>query len=67
MFRWEAATAQDWQAVASSDNIYDSPVETASFVVKSLPAGPHQIAVRATDSNGNQGFSNLAVVVPDKK
>jgi hypothetical protein len=60
-------SAKDWQAVASSDSIYDSPVEAASFSVKSLSAGPHQIAVRATDSNGNQGFSNLAVSVPDKK
>lgn len=60
-------SSQDWQAVAASDSIYDSPEEAASFSVASLSPGPHQIAVRATDSKGNQGFANLLVTVPETK
>ncbi|HEV7297812.1 MAG TPA: hypothetical protein VGN72_00485 [Tepidisphaeraceae bacterium] len=60
-------SSQDWQAVAASDSIYDSPSEAATFSVASLSAGPHQIAVRATDSNGNQGIAHLQVTIPEKQ
>ena len=60
-------SSQDWQAVAASDNIFDSPSEAASFSAIGLASGPHHIAVRATDDNGNQGFANLLVTIPDKE
>jgi hypothetical protein len=54
---------RDWQAVLPSDNIFDSPEETASFAVRGLGAGPHQIALRATDAKGNQAFETVLVTV----
>ncbi len=56
-------SSQDWQAVAASDRIYDSPEESATFVTASLKPGPHQIAVRATDGNGNQAVKNLVITI----
>jgi hypothetical protein len=57
-------SGEDWQAVAASDRIYDSPDEAATFVTASLKPGPHQIAVRATDENGNQAMKNLVISIP---
>ena len=56
-------SAKDWQAFLPSDTIWDSPEETASFTAAGLPAGPHQIAVRATDSAGNVAYENVYVTV----
>lgn len=60
-------SSQDWQAVAASDRIFDSPDESVTFVTVSLKPGPHQIAVRATDENGNQAMKNLVVSIPPAK
>jgi hypothetical protein len=53
----------DWQTVAASDRIYDSPEEGVSFKVEGLTAGAHQIALRATDAYGNQAYEAVQVVV----
>ncbi|MGE5609581.1 MAG: hypothetical protein ACM359_10035 [Bacillota bacterium] len=53
----------DWQTVAASDKIYDSPEEGVSFKVEGLVAGAHQIALRATDAYGNQAYEAIQVVV----
>jgi hypothetical protein len=54
---------RDWQAVLPTDSIFDGPEEAVSFTVTGLSAGPHQIAVRATDAKGNQAFETLFVNV----
>ena len=56
-------SAKGWQAVLPSDNIFDSPEEGVSFSVPGLPAGTHQITVRATDAKGNQAFESVLVTV----
>lgn len=59
-------SSDDWQAAGSSDMLYDSPDETVRFVARGLSAGPHQVAVRARDSQGNTAYEALIVTV-DKK
>lgn len=56
-------SSRDWQAVLPSDNIWDSPEETAEFTIAGLKPGNHQVTVRATDAKGNQAFENLFVTV----
>ncbi|HLL88588.1 MAG TPA: hypothetical protein VK324_04740, partial [Tepidisphaeraceae bacterium] len=56
-------SSQDWQAIAASDKLYDSPDEAASFVAKGLPPGAHVIAVRASDPMGNKGYVNVSVTI----
>ena len=56
-------SSQDWQAVLPSDKIADSPEEAYRFVASGLSPGPHQIAVRASDSKGNRSFESINVAV----
>jgi hypothetical protein len=56
-------SARDWQAFLPSDTIWDSPEETASFTAAALTPGPHQVAIRATDSAGNVAYENVYVTV----
>jgi hypothetical protein len=58
-------SARNWQLVLPSDNIADSPQEAYQFVVP-LPAGAHQVTLRATDAKGNRSFESVSVTV-DKK
>ena len=60
-------SADDWQATASSDNIFDSPEETVSFQTAKLTPGSHQIAIRATDSLGNRSHTTVVVTVEQNK
>ncbi len=60
-------SGKEWQFVLPGDQIYDSPEKSVSFSVAGLAAGPHQIALRATDSRGNQSFENLFVTVRSKQ
>jgi hypothetical protein len=53
----------EWQTVPASDKIFDSPEEAVSFSVEGLTPGAHQIALRATDSQGNQAFETVQVTV----
>ena len=56
-------SSKDWQAVLPSDNIWDSPEETAAFTIAGLAPGAHQVTIRATDAKGNQAFESLVVTV----
>lgn len=58
-------SADDWQAVPSSDKMYDSPSELVSFELHNLTPGQHHLAVRATDNQGNQSYENLLVTVDE--
>jgi len=53
----------DWQAVAASDNLFDSPEEAVAFTIEDLPPGPHQIVLRAGDSHGNQAYQTITVTI----
>lgn len=50
-----------WQAVLPVDGIFDSLNELVKFPVKGLTPGEHQIAIRATDSRGNQSLQSIVV------
>ncbi len=53
----------EWKFFAPADGVFDDREET--FAVKlQLAAGPHTIAVRATDEDGNVGVEKIAVRVP---
>lgn len=56
----------DWQAVAASDTIFDSPEEAVSFAVSGLALGAHQILLRAADEYGNQAFESIQVTIEEK-
>jgi hypothetical protein len=56
-------SSKDWQAILPSDNIWDSPEETAAFKIDALQPGAHQVTIRATDAKGNQAFENIIVNV----
>lgn len=56
-------SSDDWQAAASSDMLYDSPDETVKFTVAKMPAGFHQVSIRARDSSGNSAYETLMVTV----
>jgi hypothetical protein len=56
-------SSKDWQAVLPSDNIWDSPEETAAFNIRGLQPGNHQVTIRATDAKGNQAFESIFVTV----
>ena len=54
-------SGREWQSVLPSDNIFDGPEERVAFTIPGLPAGAHQVTVRATDAKGNQAFENVVV------
>jgi WD40 repeat protein len=62
-FEYAVDSADDWQAVLPSDNIADGPEESVSFTATGLPAGPHQVAVRAIDARGNRSTATTLVTV----
>ncbi|HMB95186.1 MAG TPA: hypothetical protein VKK61_04030 [Tepidisphaeraceae bacterium] len=59
-------SSQDWQSVLPLDNIADSPQEAYKFIVSDLPAGAHQITLRATDAKGNRSFESVNVTAEKK-
>ena len=43
-----------------SDDLLDTANEAFALTLTALPAGPHIIAVRATDAAGNVGSSEIS-------
>jgi hypothetical protein len=62
-FEYSVDSSEDWQAVLPSDNIADGPEESVSFTATGLSGGPHQVAVRATDAQGNRTTRTILVTV----
>lgn len=56
-------SGDDWQAAAASDMLFDSPDEAVKFTVAKMPAGFHQVTIRARDSSGNSAYETLMVTV----
>jgi hypothetical protein len=57
----------DWQTIAASDTIYDSPQEGVSFSLEGLKPGLHQVMLRATDGHGNQSHETVTVNIEAAK
>ncbi len=53
----------DWQATAAADGMYDGPDESTTITLSNLSAGPHTVAVRATDARGNPAIQSVAVLI----
>ena len=51
----------DWQLVPPNDGIFDDRVEPFTLRVPTLPAGPHNVTVRAWDSADNVGAASVTV------
>jgi len=51
----------DWQLVPPNDGIFDDRVEPFALRVPTLPAGPHNVTVRAWDSADNVGAASVTV------
>ncbi len=62
-FAYSVDSSEDWQTVLPVDKIADGPEESVDFSIANLKAGPHQIAVRATDALGNQAMQTVTVTV----
>ena len=62
-FAYSVDSSEDWQTILPSDKIADSPEESLDFSISVLKPGPHQIAVRVTDSRGNQALQTIPVTV----
>ncbi len=59
-----AVDAGDWVEAAPADGLNDSPAETYSVTITSIPAGEHSIVIRATDAAGNVGAGKAVVEAP---
>jgi hypothetical protein len=59
-----AVDAGDWVEAAAADGLNDSPTESYSLTIPSLPAGEHSIVIRATDAAGNVGAGKAVVEAP---
>ena len=58
-------SAEDWHAIAPADGLFDSPREEIRFVVRDLAAGPHRLAIRASDKAGNIARAAATVTVKE--
>ncbi len=56
-----AVDGGDWQLVPPNDGIFDDRVEPFTFRLPTLPAGPHNVTVRAWDSADNVGAAAITV------
>jgi hypothetical protein len=55
-----AVDGELWKVFFPSDDLLDTANEAFALTLTALPAGPHIIAVRATDAAGNVGSSEIS-------
>lgn len=53
-----------WQKQLPDDTIADSPEETYTLSLGTLPKGQHAVTVRATDERGNAALETVTISVP---
>jgi hypothetical protein len=53
----------EWQLMAAKDGVFDASTEAFSLQIEKPATGPHVIAVRATDEEGNIGVEKIAFQV----
>lgn len=53
--------AGEWVPFFPADDLFDTADERFELDLSSLPAGPHIVAVRATDASGNVGSSEIQI------
>ncbi len=56
-----AVDGAEWKPFAPADSIFDAQTENFSVKLPDLKPGPHTIAVRATDEEGNVGAEKILV------
>ena len=56
---------EKWRTIIPADGITDSRGETFSIRIKDVKAGPHRIAVRATDALGNTSYAATAITIAE--
>jgi len=54
---------EEWTPLAPLDDIFDSPSEAVSFTIRDLDPGPHRVALRVSDAQGNTRYVTLYVTV----
>ncbi len=54
---------EDWIPLVPLDDIFDSPNEAVSFTIDGLDPGPHRVALRVSDAQGNTRYVTLKVNV----
>jgi hypothetical protein len=58
---WYSLDAEDWKPLAVSDDVFDSPRETFSFLTDALSSGEHTVVIRAMDMAGNVGVGKVVM------
>ena len=58
-----AVDGNEWKFFTPKDGVFDDREEAFEIKVGSLTTGPHSIAVRATDEEGNMGVEKISVRV----
>ncbi len=56
---------EKWRTIIPEDGITDSRTEAFSVKIKDLKAGPHRIAIRATDALGNTGYAATTITIAE--
>ena len=54
---------EDWVMAAADDEIYDAPRERITFTIDDLEPGPHYIAIRVSDEQGNTRYVSQSATV----
>lgn len=56
-------SSEDWVPLAADDDIFDSMNESVTFDIEDLEPGPHRLALRVSDSQGNTRYAARALEV----
>ena len=53
----------EWTPLAADDDLFDSPTEAISFTIDDLEPGPHRIALRVFDEQGNMRYVSRSATI----